>query len=128
MTLPPLLLSRCESCSLRYLPREGPCPRCGAVRPAPLPVPPVGHVLAATELLSPAAGWPSPHRLALVEVAEAVRLLARVDGELPALGATVGVTKDGEAYRVVIAGDAAGRGEGDSPRSGSVPASFEPPR
>ena len=65
----------------------------------PFGVPPVGIVLARTELLNPAAGWPSPHRLALVELAQAVRVLTLAEGPLPELGATVSVRRDGDMYR-----------------------------
>jgi uncharacterized OB-fold protein len=99
----PLLVSRCDSCTLRYLPRAGPCPRCGATMPLPLSIPPFGVVMAATELTSPAAGWTSPHRLALIELAESVRVLAVVDGDLPTNGASVAVTHEGETYRARLA-------------------------
>jgi uncharacterized OB-fold protein len=99
----PLLLSRCGSCTLRYLPRTGPCPKCGTSNPIPFAVPPVGMVLAATELLHPAAGWPSPHRIALIEMAESVRVLAIVEGELPAIGRPVEIERDGETYRAHLA-------------------------
>jgi uncharacterized OB-fold protein len=95
-----LLVSRCGSCTLRYLPRAGPCPRCGAASPLPHAVPPVATVLAATELTNPAEGWPSPHRLALVELAESVRVLGIVEGALPGRGASVEVVHEGEIYRV----------------------------
>jgi uncharacterized OB-fold protein len=99
----PLLVSRCESCTLRYLPRAGPCPRCGASRPLPLSIPPDGVVLAATELSNPAAGWPTPHRIALVELAESVRLLAIIEGGMPANGTSVVVSHEGEAYHARVA-------------------------
>jgi hypothetical protein len=60
-------------------------------------------VLAATELTSPAAGWPTPHRIALVELAQAVRLLALVDGPMPVHGDLVAVVRDGDLYRVSAA-------------------------
>ena len=97
-----LLVSRCPSCTLRYLPRPGPCPKCGARTAIPFAVPPFGTVLAATELARPATGWPSPHRLALIELAERVRVLALVDGEVPAVGEVVEVGRDGEAYRAAV--------------------------
>jgi len=96
---PTILVSRCPSCTLRYLPRAGPCPKCGSMEAEPFAIPAVGTVLARTELVSPAAGWPSPHRLALVELAQAVRVLTIVDGPLPEAGAVVGVRRDGEIYR-----------------------------
>lgn len=103
MTAPELLVSRCPSCTLRYLPRSGPCPKCGSVRVEPLAVPAQGAVLAATELERPTAGWPNPHRIALVELAQAVRVLALVDGRLPEPGEVVTVTRDGEKYRASTA-------------------------
>jgi uncharacterized OB-fold protein len=99
VTIPDLLVSRCPSCTLRYLPRPGPCPKCGSSAAEPFAIPPRGTVLAATELLSPAAGWPSPHRLALVELAQGVRVLTIAEGALPAVGADVVVQRDGETYR-----------------------------
>ncbi|MGI0132196.1 MAG: Zn-ribbon domain-containing OB-fold protein [Thermoplasmata archaeon] len=95
----PLLLARCPNCHGRFLPRPGPCPRCGSAGMVPHPVEPVGTVRAATSLEAPAAGWPSPHRLALVEVAESVHLLAVIDGELPSVGQEVVIRRDGEVYR-----------------------------
>jgi uncharacterized OB-fold protein len=92
-------LSRCETCSGRFLPTDGACPRCGATNVRSYDAPALGTVLAATELTSPAEGWPSPHRLALVEMPEAVRLLAIVDGSLPATGTIVSVRREGEVYR-----------------------------
>jgi uncharacterized OB-fold protein len=102
MTDPAILVSRCGECTLRYLPRAGPCPRCGASRPIPVSVPPFGAVLAATELHHPAPGWPNPHRIALVELAESVRVLAVVEGELPAAGAPVEIFHEGEVYRARV--------------------------
>lgn len=94
-----LELSRCEACRARFLPTVGSCPKCGSNDVRPYASPALGTVLAATELTSPAEGWPSPHRLALVEMPETVRLLAIVDGPLPAAGAIVAVRRDGEVYR-----------------------------
>jgi len=99
-TFPEILVSRCPSCTLRFLPRAGPCPKCGSMDATPFGLPPFGTVLARTELTSPAAGWPSPHRLALVELADAVRVLAIVDGALPDTGARVEVRRDSDVYRV----------------------------
>ena len=92
-------LARCRSCQARFLPTEGACPRCASTQIELYIAPAIGRVLAATELLYPPEGWPSPHPLALVEVADAVRLLAIVDGSLPALGAVVSVRPDGPVYR-----------------------------
>lgn len=92
-------LSRCEACFARFLPTDGPCPRCGATRIVPYAAPGVGRVVASTELHVPPPGVRSPHRLAIVEVADAVRLLASIDGPLPIRGDLVGVRKDGDVYR-----------------------------
>ena len=92
-------LVECSSCRVRYLPSDGPCPHCGGREHERYPVPALGTILVATELVNPAEGWTAPHRLALVEMADAVRLLAIVDGTLPAPGAIVSVRKDGEVYR-----------------------------
>ncbi len=121
-----LEVRRCETCQSRYLPTDGPCPQCGGLASLPLAVPPRGSVLAATELQYPAAGWTAPHPIALVEVAEGVRLLGIVEGPLPATGELVEVRRDGEVYRVRAAPRE--RGEGDSPKAGSAAPSFEPPR
>ncbi len=125
-----LELFRCGSCQVSYLPTDGPCPHCGATARERHTVPALGTVLAATELLSPATGWPSPHRLALVELPGSVRLLAIVEGELPSVGAVVSVRRDGAIYRAGSEPAAAGieRGEGESPRVGATDPSFEPPR
>jgi uncharacterized OB-fold protein len=95
-----ITLGRCDSCSARFLPTEGPCPRCASVATQSYSVPGLGAVLAATELVNPPPRWTSPHRLALVEVADGVRLLGVVDASLPAPGDMVSVRRDGEIYRV----------------------------
>lgn len=123
---PPLALARCGACHLHYLPNDGPCPKCGARRSEPYPVPPTGRVLAATELLVPPPGWTAPHRLVLAEVADGVRLLA-VAGEVAFLpGDAVQITFDGGIYRA--ARTPRERGEGESPRTRPSEPSFEPPR
>lgn len=94
-----LELSRCESCGARFLPTDGACPRCGSTHIQSYSSPALGTVLAATEMTSPAEGWHAPHRLALVEMPEAVRLFAIVDGALPTPGALVAVRREGEVYR-----------------------------
>ena len=126
-----LELARCGSCQARFLPGDGPCPRCGARQVELYRAPAVGRVIAATEVVAPAEGWSSPHLLALVEVADAVRLLAVVEGSLPARGAVVGVRAEGPIYRARAepgTEEGPGRGEGESPRSGASGPSFEPPR
>jgi uncharacterized OB-fold protein len=92
-------LRRCDACQSRFLPTDGACPRCGSTAVRPYSAPAVGTVLAATELTAPAPGWTSPHRLALVELAESVRLLAVVDDALPAAGDAVTVRKEKDVYR-----------------------------
>lgn len=92
-------LTRCGACQAEFLPTDGPCPRCGSTDGHPFPSPASGRVLAATELVHPAHGWESPHRLALVELPGAVRLIAIVDGSLPQLEAIVSVRREGEVYR-----------------------------
>jgi len=94
-----LLVARCQSCHSRFLPRPGACPRCGAANVSPIAIPPEGVVLAAVELLAPSTGWPSPHRLALVQLADSIRVLALAD-RTPPLGAHVVVERDGETYRI----------------------------
>lgn len=92
-------LARCGACRAQFLPTDGPCPRCGSTDAHLYTASARGTVLAATELVHPAAGWESPHLLAFVELPGPVRLLAIVDGELPALGATVAIRREGELYR-----------------------------
>ena len=51
MSLPSMLLvSRCDSCHGRFLPRDGPCPRCGSLTVSPVSLPSVGVVVASVEL------------------------------------------------------------------------------
>jgi uncharacterized OB-fold protein len=95
-----LEMSRCASCHAEFLPRPGPCPRCGSLQIEPIALPARGTVRAATELSAPATGWNSPHRLALVEIAEGIRLLCVASGSLPEVGATVRVVRDGAIYRI----------------------------
>lgn len=95
-----LAMSRCGSCHAGFLPRPGACPRCGSSKVGTTGLPPRGKVLAATELSAPATGWASPHRLALIEITEGIRLLAVVSGALPAVGDEVKVTLDAAVYRV----------------------------
>jgi len=94
-----LVLSQCRACQTRFLPSDGPCPKCGSTDIAPYHTSAVGRVLAATELHYPSTGWHTPHRLALIEVADAVRVLATVEGPLPVAGALVEVHHDRDIYR-----------------------------
>jgi uncharacterized OB-fold protein len=97
---PDLTVMRCSVCSHVSLPGDGPCPHCGAQDLRPISVAPQATVIAATELLSVATGWTSPHRLAMVEVPQGVRLLAIVNGNLPAIGSRVDVTMENGLYHV----------------------------
>lgn len=125
----PLGLSRCEACHTRFLPTDSPCPKCGSVRIHPYPVPDLGRAVAVTELSAPAPGWPAPHRLVLAEVADGVRVLAVVDGPLPAAGDSLHIRLEGETYRARAAvRPTRERGEGESPKARRVGPSFEPPR
>lgn len=124
-------LARCGACQSRFLPTDGPCPRCGSEDCELYSAPALGKVLASTELVHPAAGWDSPHLLAFVELPDAVRLLAIIEGALPAIGAVVVVRREGEIYRARTEPgrpEPSGRGEGESPRVRSAGPSFEPPR
>jgi len=94
-----LELSLCHACQTRYLPCDGPCPKCGSSDCAEYFTSAVGRVLAATELHYPASGWHAPHRLALIELADAVRVLVILDGALPAPGTLVEVRHDKDVYR-----------------------------
>ena len=94
-----LEMSRCSSCHAEFPPRPGNCPRCGSAALQHVSASAHGTVLAATELSTPATGWPVPHRLALVELPGGIRLLAIVDAPLPSPGARVRLTFDGTVYR-----------------------------
>jgi len=94
-----LELMRCRSCHARFLPGDGPCPKCGSADCVGYATSAVGKVMAATELHYPASGWHAPHRLALVEVADSVRLFAIVEGVLPVSGTLVEVRLDKDVYR-----------------------------
>ncbi|MCI4362581.1 MAG: hypothetical protein L3J77_05265 [Thermoplasmata archaeon] len=98
---PPLVIVRCGHCQGRFLPHPGLCPRCGSSELTRTEIRPEAAVLAATEVLSPSTGWTSPHRLAIVEGAESVRILAIVRGPLPAVGAVVTVRLVGGLYEVL---------------------------
>jgi uncharacterized OB-fold protein len=95
-----LEMSRCASCHAEFFPRPGPCPRCGSAQVESITVPARGTVRAATELLAPATGWSAPHRLALVEIVEGIRLLCVVSGPLPVAGDSVTIARDGAVYRI----------------------------
>jgi uncharacterized OB-fold protein len=96
----PIRIVRCEHCHGRFLPGPTACPRCGSRELVAGEVPARASVLAATELHAPAAGWPTPHRLAIVEAAEQVRILAVVPGPLPVVGDVVEVRQKGELYEI----------------------------
>lgn len=94
-----LVVRRCRSCQATFAERSGPCPRCGSRDSEAHDIPPAAVVLAAVESLSPPAGFAAPLRLALVEAADAVRLLAMVDGELPAAGTTLVLRREDGRWR-----------------------------
>jgi uncharacterized OB-fold protein len=93
-----LAITRCEHCHGRFLPHPGPCPRCGSADLVRGEIPATAVVLAATELLAPAAGWAAPHGLTIAEAAESVRILAIVRGPSPAPGAVVAVRSENGLY------------------------------
>jgi uncharacterized OB-fold protein len=97
---PTLPIVRCEHCHGRFLPHAGLCPRCGSSELVAGEIPAQGVVLASTELLAPASGWTAPHRLAIIEGGESVRILAVVRGSLPAPGAVVSIARVGDRYEV----------------------------
>jgi uncharacterized OB-fold protein len=99
MTDATIELSRCETCRTRFLPTDGGCPRCGSTDIRSYTSPALGTVLASTEMSNPPTGWTAPHRIALIELPESVRLIAIVDGPLPAPGTLVSVRPDGPVYR-----------------------------
>ena len=122
-------LGKCLTCHARFVPVDGPCPRCGSARTEPYVSPGVGRVLASTLLEVPPPGWPGPHPLAIVEVEDGVRLLVIPEPPLPAPGALVTVAADGPVYRARSADpEGAERGEGDAPAAGGSRPPFEPPR
>lgn len=86
----------CANCHVHFLPRPGLCPKCGSRSVRPEWIAPAGRVLAATELRSSPAEGSAPHRIALVELAGGVRVLAVAPGRLPALGETVEVAAVGD--------------------------------
>ena len=93
---PSFRVLRCASCHVHFLPRPGLCPKCGSRSVRPELISPAGRVLAATELHGPPAEGAAPHRIALVELAGGVRVLAVAPGRLPALGETVEVAAVGD--------------------------------
>ncbi len=124
-----LQLGKCPGCHARFVPTDGPCPRCGSAGTETYAARGVGRVLAATALEVPPPGWPSPHLLALVEVEDGVRLLVAPDPPLPEVGALVQVVADGAIYRGhPMPPEEGGRGEGDVPKVGGTRPPFEPPR
>jgi len=122
---PPAVLAAvaCASCPTVYLPRPGPCPVCGGTARTPRTIPAEAVVLAATELSTPAEGWPAPHRIALVELAGGIRVLVEwATARLPEPGRPVRVEVADGRYRARPA--ASGRGEGELPIDGSFPATL----
>jgi uncharacterized OB-fold protein len=124
-----LRLGKCSVCHARFVPVDGPCPRCGSVATESYLAPGLGVALATTALEVPPPGWETPHLLALVEVEDGVRLLVVPDPPLPEPGARLEVRTDGALYRARVLRDGqGGRGEGDAPGTGVSRPPFEPPR
>jgi len=122
-------LGKCMTCHVRFLPVDGPCPKCGSRSTEPYVSPGIGTVLASTSLEVPPPGWQRPHPLAFVEVEDGVRLLVVPEAPPPGAGEVVEVWQDGEVYRARRSARSEGeRGEGDAPRVGSSRPPFEPPR
>ena len=117
-----LPVQRCDNCHSMFLPRPGPCPRCGSLLSHSYDTPATGRVLASTEVLFPPSGWDAPHRLALVECADSVRVLAYCPDALPAVGSWVVIELKDQVYRARPT-DPPQRGEGDFPEAG-VPTSL----
>jgi uncharacterized OB-fold protein len=101
--VPAVDIVRCSACQGTFLPRTAPCPRCGNASWVPIRVPNRGRIFAATELEVPPEGYERPHRLAIVELAEGARLLARVDGPLPVPGAEVELRHVEGGWRASVA-------------------------
>ncbi len=119
---PGLTLAKCPNCHARFVPADGPCPRCANPTPETYLASPNGTVLAATTLEVPPPGWEKPHLLALVELEDGVRLLVVATPPLPEIGRTVRVSAAGAIYRAVgSAPSGSGRGEGDAPGVGTSP-------
>lgn len=126
---PGLALGKCSACHARFVPVDGPCPRCGSTSTEPYLSPGVGTVLASTLLEVPPPGFERPHPLALVEVEDGVRLLVVPDLPLPSAGSLVAVRGDGAVYRArALPASGGERGEGDAPGAGRSRPPFEPPR
>ena len=125
----PLRLGKCSTCHARYVPIDGPCPKCGSLATEAYVSAGVGTVLASTLLEVPPPGWTAPHPLALVEVEDGVRLLVVPDLPLPPAGTLVQVRGEEGLYRArALRNDEAERGEGDVPGAGGSRPPFEPPR
>jgi uncharacterized OB-fold protein len=93
MSAPPVDLAKCRTCHHRFVPADGVCPRCASKDVEPFQVPALATVLASTAVAYPAAGWTTPHLLALVELTESVRLLVEAEEPLPQPGAVVEVER-----------------------------------
>ncbi len=125
-----LTLGKCGTCHARFVPSDGPCPKCASPKTENYVSPGLGTVLASTALEVPPPGWERPHPLALVEVEDGVRLLVVPEGVLPPPGTLVQVRAEGPVYRARLPNPAEGdgRGEGDVPGAGATRPPFEPPR
>ena len=116
-----LRLGKCSTCHTRFVPVDGPCPKCGSTATESYLAGGLGTVLCSTALEVPPPGWEPPHPLALVEVEDGVRLLVIPDLPLPAVGTIVEVVSDGAVYRARASPISGGtRGEGDVPGTGAT--------
>lgn len=81
-----LAAAACPACGATVAPRTGACPRCGAPGLVPTESVDTGRIVAVTALAVPPDGFPEGHAIALVELDGGLRLVAAVDGAVPAVG------------------------------------------
>jgi uncharacterized OB-fold protein len=91
-----LLIANCASCQQRSLYLRGHCPHCGADEPARQEASGQGTIYACTTVHRAPAAFrdEAPYVVALVELAEGPRIMARIDqgnGGEPRIGAPVTV-------------------------------------
>ncbi|HYK92641.1 MAG TPA: zinc ribbon domain-containing protein [Thermoplasmata archaeon] len=96
---PEIRVQECGDCHGVFLPRPGSCPRCGSRKTVEARRPARGHVIAFTELAYPPPGFPSPHRLSLIELADSIRVLGTWEGPAISLGDEVVVRPTPTGYR-----------------------------
>jgi uncharacterized protein len=87
-----LLCQRCSACGgLRYPPGPA-CPQCGSLDWAAVPLAGRGRIFSYVVQHHPLPpGFTEPAVIALVELAEGVRMIGNLDGGEPAIGAEVEV-------------------------------------